>query len=195
MVITREHRRASIWTALVLLGSLVCGFGLVTLLLTHNHSWTDALLRRLPSPGGRSSLAAGAGLIAQMRTKNAAARLAHLSDKSTALIVRSDVVNESMIPVSNIVVEAVVLTDNHRIVSARSQCGKVVSETLLNRLPRDELDTLLEVPVPSDTTLAPGATLQCQIALPGIGEAADEVEFRVASVEPFPGHPRPSLGP
>lgn len=191
-IIKQEKHRRPLRTALVLLVSTVCGFAMFALFLTHDHARTDALLSSIPSPFGGSSLAADPGLAAQVRTRNAHARLTRLSDQSTALVIHADVINESSLPLSRVVMEATLLSQHQHRLRARSTCGKVVSDTLLNRLAPDEVATLMEIPVPADVALAPGASMACQMTLPGVDSSAHEVELKIASAEPLP---RPSRFP
>jgi len=194
-VIKHEKRPKPIRTVFALLVSAVCAFGILTLFLAHDHTRADELLSAIPSPFGASSLAADPGLAAQVRTRNAHARLTRLSDQSTALVVETEVVNESSVPISRVAVEATLLSGDHQPIIARSECGKVVSDTLLNRLPPEEVATLMEIPVPAEATLAPGAAMDCQMALPGVDSSAHEVELKVVSAEPLPGHSRFRLRP
>jgi len=179
----------------VLLGSLVFSFGLLALILAYNHSWTDTLMRSLPIPGPRTSFAADPGLIGQMRAAKPDVRSVALADQSRAVVIETDVVNESPLPVSRVVLEATAFTGGKPVAKIASDCGKVVSDKLLSRLPPDELGVLVAIPSPNSERLEPGRAIHCQIAFPPPVPAADDFRVRVASVEPLPGHPPPRLSP
>lgn len=193
-IIREERGRKPLASALVLLASSVCGFGMLALLLSHDHTRTDRLLAMLPSPFAQSSLAADPELSAQVETRNPRARLTRLADQSTALVVEAEALNTSSLPLARVVMEATLVSEAGPSLKARAECGKVVSETLLNRLSPEAVATLMEIPVATNA-LAPGHSVSCQMALPGVDSAAHEVEVRIASAEPLPGHSRLRLRP
>jgi hypothetical protein len=194
-VVPEEPRRTSIWTALVLLTSLITTFAIVALFMAHNHAWTERLLARLPVPGPAPSLAADPGLVSQMRIVTSQAWYTKLADQTPALVAEAVVVNDSLVPVSNVIVEATIYKGEDHVGAARVSCGKPVSNRLLGRLRREELRALSELDPPATRPLATGESLRCQVAFAGIKTGAEEVSFRIASVEPLPGHPAPLFHP
>ena len=76
-----------------------------------------------------------------------------------------------------------------------TECRCERSARCAGRLTREDLSALLDLAPPSPLPVAPGKTIRCQLAFPGLKEGAEEVAFRIASVEPFPGHPPPHLLP
>jgi hypothetical protein len=180
---------ASVWTAIVLMGFLLCAFGIVSLMLTHNHTWTDKLLSCIPAPGSRTSLAADRGLINQMHTKRASARVARLSDRQPTLVVEAQVSNDSLIPVTKIVIQATAYADGNPLSTRSSHCGRVVSERLFSRMRGEELNVLLDIETPASEATMPGDEITCQVTLSGrAATEAEEIGVRIASVEPLPGH-------
>ena len=194
-VVPSEPRRTSIWTALVLLTSLIAMFVIVSSFMVRNHEWTDAFLARLPAPGLATSMAADPSLAGQIRIVESGAWFTRLADQSPALVAETVVVNDALVPVKNIVVEAVVLNGEERVSTVRVSCGKPVSDRLIGRLRRDELRALRELENPAARPLSTGEHLRCQVAFAGLKQKADEVVIRVASVEPLPGHSPPLFHP
>lgn len=194
-VVPGEPERKSIWTALVLLVSLITTFAIVALFMTSNHAWTDAVLTRLPAPGPATSLAADPELAGQMRIVTSQAWYTRLADQTPALVAETVVVNDALVPVNNVVVEASVYAGQNHLGTARVSCGKPVSQRLLGRLKRDELQALSDLSPPETRPLAAGESLRCQVAFAGIQPGAEEVTFRIASVEPLPGHQAPLFHP
>jgi len=191
----REQRRKSIGSALVLLGALNVSFGILSLFMLRNHAWTDAFMAGLPLPGTGTSMAADPSLMRQARIGATRAWYATLADQSTTLVAETEVTNDSPLPVTKIVVEAHAYDDGVPVRTVSTMCGLSVSERLIGRLTREDLAALLDLAPPSPLPVAPGETIRCQLAFPGLKEGAEEVAFRIASVEPFPGHPPPRLLP
>jgi len=194
-VVPQEPRRSSIWTALVLLVSLVMTFSVVTVFMVRNHAWTDEFLSRLPVPGPATSLAADPSLTGQMRIATSRAWFTKLADQTPALVAETVVVNDSLVPVRNVVVEATVYDGEEHVGAARVSCGKPVSNRLLGRLRREELRALRDLAPSATRPLATGEKLRCQVAFTGLKSGAEEVTFRISSAEPLPGHPDPLLYP
>jgi len=191
----RERRRKSIGSALVLLGALNVAFGLLSVFMTRNHAWTDAFMARLPLPGTGTSMAADPSLMRQMKIGATRAGYATLADQSSTLVAETEVTNDSPLPVTKIVVEAHAYDDGIPVRTLSTMCGLSVSQRLIGRLTREDLSALLDLAPPSPLPVAPGDTIRCQLAFPGLKAGAEEIAFRIASVEPFPGHPPPRLLP
>ncbi len=194
-VVPDQPRHTSIWTTLVLLASLVTTLAIVALFMARNHAWAERVLARLPAPGPATSLAADPGLAQQIRIVASDAWFTKLDDQTSALVAESVVVNDSLVPVRNVVIEASVLQGGTPVATARVSCGKPVSDRLLRRLSREELHALAELEPPATRPLATGERLRCQVAFAGIAPGDQEVTFRIASVEPLPGHPDPLFHP
>jgi hypothetical protein len=194
-VVPGEPERKSIWTALVLMVSLITTFAIVALFMARNHSWSDAMLSRLPAPGPATSLAADPALADQMRIVTSQAWYTRLADQTPALVAETVVINEALVPVGNVVVEASVYAGDDNLGTARVSCGKPVSPRLLGRLRREELRALGDLSPAEVRPLATGESLRCQVAFAGIRPGAEEVTFRIASVEPLPGHRAPLFHP
>ena len=190
-----EPRRTSIWTALVLLASLNALFGILALFMARNHAWTDEIMAELPLPGPATSLAADPGLVGQIRIGRRAAWYTTLVDRTPALIAEAEVVNDAIVPVRNVVIEAHAYDDGRPVRTVSGKCGRPVSNRLIGRLPRDELRALLDLEPPESTPLGPGESMDCQVAFAGLEAGADEVVFKVSSAEPLPGHSRPRFHP
>jgi hypothetical protein len=191
----REQRRKSIGSALVLLGALNVTFGILSVFMTRNHAWTDEFMASLPLPGTGTSMAADPSLMRQAKIGATRAWYATLADQSSTLLAETEVTNESALPVTKIVVEAHAYDDGVPVRTVSTMCGLSVSGRLIGRLTREDLSALLDLAPPSPLPVAPGKTIRCQLAFPGLKEGAEEVAFRIASVEPFPGHPPPHLLP
>lgn len=194
-VVPGEPERKSIWTALVLLVSLITTFAILALFMARDHPWTDALLARLPAPGAATSLAADPTLASQMRIVTSQAWYTKLADQTPALVAETVVINDALVPVNNVIVEASVYAGEKHLGTARVSCGKPVSPRMLGRLKRDELRALDDLRPPETRPLATGESLRCQVAFAGIESGAEEVTFRIASVEPLPGHREPLFHP
>jgi hypothetical protein len=191
----REQRRKSIGSALVLLGALNVAFGILSVFMTRNHAWTDEFMASLPIPGTATSMAADRSLMRQVKIGATRAWYARLADQSSTLVAETEVSNESALPVTKIVVEAHAYDDGVPVRTVSTMCGLSVSQRLIGRLTREELAALLDLAPPSPDPVAPGETIRCQLAFPGLKEGAEEVAFRIASVEPYPGHSAPRLLP
>ena len=184
-----------LWTAVILLGSLGGAFAVLSLFLSYNHRLTDELGMRVPIPGAVTSLAADPGLAAQIRVVDSSARLLTLADQTHALVVETTVVNDALIPVSKVVMEAYAYELGVRVRSGWSRCGKRVSDRLLKRMRRAELIALAHLEPAEPEILTSGASTRCQVAIANVKPEADEAGFRIASAEPLPGHPRPRFHP
>ena len=193
--VPEEPHRTSIWTALVLLASFVTTFAIVALFMVRTHSWAETVLTYVPVPGAATSLAADPGLISQMRIVTTQAWHTQLSDQTPALVAETVIINDALIPVNNVIVEASVYDGEDMLGTARVSCGKPVSNRLLGRLRREELRALGNLRPPTTRPLATGEKLRCQVAFAGIDANAKEVTFRIASVEPLPDHPLPLFHP
>ncbi len=193
-VVPTEPRRTSIWTALVLITSLVAAFVITASFMIRNHEWTDTFLAELPAPGARTSLAADPALAGQMRMLESDAWFARLADQTPALIAETVIVNDALVPVTNVVVEAVLMEDGNRVRTAHVGCGKPVSDRLIGRLRREELRALSDLGA-SAGEIATGEQIRCQVAFARMKPGPDEVVFRIASVEPLPGHSPPLFLP
>lgn len=191
----REQRRKSIGSALVLLGALNVAFGLLSIFMTRNHAWTDAFMARLPIPGTGTSMASDPSLMRQMKIGATRAGYAPLADQSLTLVAETEVTNDSPLPVTKIVVEAHAYDDGVPVRTVSTMCGLSVSQRLIGRLTREDLSALLDLAPPTPLPVEPGDTIGCQLAFPGLKTGAEEIAFRIASVEPFPGHPPPRLLP
>lgn len=194
-VVPVEPRTTSIWTALVLITSLVAAFVIAASFMVRNHDWTDAFLARLPAPGARTSLAADPALAGQLRMLESQAWFARLADQTPALVAETVLVNDALVPVTNVVVEAVVMENGNRVRTAHVGCGKPVSQRLIGRLRREELRALNDLDIASAGELATGDRIRCQVAFARMKPGPDEVVFRIASVEPLPGHSPPLFHP
>jgi hypothetical protein len=191
----REQRRKSIGSALVLLGALNVAFGILSVFMMRNHAWTDRFMASLPIPGTGTSMAADPSLMRQMKIGATRAWYVTLADQSSTLVAETEVANDSPLPVTKIVVEAHAYDDGVPVRTVSTMCGLSVSQRLIGRLTREDLAALLDLAPPAPLPVAPGETIRCQLAFPGLKEGAEEVAFRIASAEPFPGHPPPRLLP
>lgn len=183
-----EQRRSSLATVWVAMSGIVVTFGALALLLTSRHSVADSLLAGIPAPGLATSLASERNLRAHLRIEPPEVWRTRLADNTEVLVAQTTVTNDSFVPVRDIVVSAEAYRRGRRIARAASACGRAFSPTLLGRIKRDELAVALDLP-PSGAAIAPGQTTSCQVAFPRSAGGADEVEVRVASAEPLPGHP------
>jgi hypothetical protein len=170
---------------------MMSAFAILALFMARNHSWTDKVMAEFPLPGPATSLAADPGLAGQIRIGKSRAWYTTLVDRTSALIAEAEVVNDAILPVTNIVVEAHAYQDGSPVRTISGMCGLPVSNRLLQRLPREELGALLDLEPPFSTPLGPGQSMDCQVAFAGLEPGADEVVFRVASAEPVPGHSKP----
>lgn len=176
----------------MLLGFLVCSFGILTLILSHNHSLTDRILSHIPVPGPKTSLAADPGLVKQMRMETVKAHLTYLSDREPTMVVTASVTNDALLPVANLVSEATGFVDGKAVASRSGRCGRVVSTRLLGRMRSEELNVLQNIGPPAHVSTPPGEELTCQVMLTGSrAEEFDRVEFRIVSVEPLRNHHHP----
>jgi hypothetical protein len=172
--------------ALALLGTLLVAFATLALFMTHNHAWTDSVMAALPLPGPSQSLAADPTLSAQVRLVDARAWDTILGDRTSTLIAEASVTNDSLVPIRRVVVEAQARRSGRSLAVVTAICGNAVSHRLLRRLARDELETLRALEAPAG--VEPGGRLPCQVSFAGIEPGVEEVQLRIASVEPFPGH-------
>jgi hypothetical protein len=175
--------------------SLNLAFVVIAAFMARNHAWTDAFMALVPLPGTGTSLASDPSLTGQMRIETASVGYRTLADQSETLVAEADVSNRSLLPVTKVVLEAHAYGSGLPVGTVSAMCGLSVSERFIGRLARDELRALLELQPPSPRPIEPGERVRCQIAFPGLKLPADEVVFRIASVEPFPGHPPPHLLP
>lgn len=191
-ILPETESRTGAGTTLVLMSSVVVVFGLLSLFLTHYHEWSDRLGLVLPWPGVATSFAADPALAAQVRVSELIVTRTKLADETQALVAEARVTNDSLIPIRNVVVEATLVKDGKEGRKASSLCGKSVSQRILGRMPRSELTALMRMQPAGTVELDTGSSTTCQVALIGTGmemEDGDEIELRVASVEPTPGHP------
>lgn len=188
-IVNDDSEAAPVWTAAVLMASTVGAFAVLSVFLAHNHSWTDALMRAIPVPGAAESLGADPVLAAQIRIVDPVAKFVTLADRSNAIVVSADVVNDATVPVRQVVLEAQALHLGNGVASAVASCGKNVSERLIKRMSRDEVRTLMRLRPSRTLVLAPGEKANCQIAIASIRGEVEEVSYRVASVEPTENHP------
>ncbi len=194
--VVRENKSgSSAWNGVVLLASMIGAFGILTLILANNHELTDAFMAKMPWPGKATSLGTDPSLAGQMRISEQSARLTTLADQTLTLVAEATVTNDSLIPVSHVVLEAQAYENDTPARKASSSCGKSVSDRLLRRLVRGELRTLAGLESREVEVLEPGEDVHCQVALLGVGRTVEEVSFRVASVEPLPGHRIPRFQP
>jgi hypothetical protein len=191
----RDQGRKTIWSANVLLAALNVAFAVLALFMARNHAWTDAFMALVPLPGPSTSFAADPSLARQMQLDSTVVGYRTLADQTSTLVAEAEVSNRSMLAVTKIVLEAHAYGGGLPVATVSAMCGLSVSERFIGRLAREELRALLELEPPSPRPIAPGETVRCQIAFPGLKQTADEVVFRIASVEPFPGHPPPRLLP
>jgi hypothetical protein len=164
---------------------------LFALFLAQRHDWSDRFLAGVPMPGTRTSMAADPGLMQQLRVTEVDLWFSDLVDQSPTLIADVDVENPSSLPITNIVLEAQAFESGAWVRTVSALCGIAVSPRLLGRLRREELVSLLDLSPPYPDEVPPGATVRCQIAFPGLSSGVDEVMFKVASAEAFPGHSAP----
>ena len=181
-----EESSPSAANALALLGSLLVTFATLALFMTHNHAWTDSVMAALPFPGPSQSLAADPALTSQVRLVDARAWDTMLGDRTAALVAEAAVTNDSLVPIHRVVVEAQARRDGRTLAVLTASCGTSVSHRLLRRLARDELETLRALETAA--AVQPGDRLPCQVTFAGIEPGIEEVQLRIASVEPFPGH-------
>jgi len=191
--VPEETSASTLATALTLLSALLLTFGLVALFMVRNHSWTDSVMATLPFPGPRATLAADPALVPQMHLGDLRAWDATLADQTPALITEAAVTNDALVSVRRIMVTAEARIDGHTVAMQTTACGKSVSNRLLRRIGRDELAALREIDPPGP--VRPGERLPCQLAFTGIAPGVKEVVLRIASVEPFPGHPARAFDP
>jgi hypothetical protein len=193
-VVPEQRERSPAWSAAILLGVLAICYGLVAVYMARNHAWADRFLQSVPIPTTAASLAADPVLAGQIRIVSSRAWYTQLADRTTTLVAEAIVVNDALVPVNKVVVEASAQADGSsgRIESA--VCGGTLSRRLLGRIAVDELETLQEL-VPTLDAIEPGQKLECQIAFPRMAQGAEEVVLRITWVEPLPGHPRPLVHP
>ena len=183
----------SIGVSLVLLVALLTTFALMAIVMGRNHSWTEKIMARLPSPGPAWSMAADPSISHQLRVTGVSAWNLVLSDLTPALVAEAEVVNDSLVPVRHVMVHARAYTRDRVVAEATTACGKPLSSRLLGRLGREELRAHAEL-VPVIRT-PPSERVACQVTFPGLEPGIDEVVFTIASVEPLPGHRPPSFSP
>ena len=193
-VIPSNSERSPVWPALYMLGALVTFYGLLAVYMSRDHAWTDEVLQHVPIPASRASLAAEPDLATQVRIVSSRAWYTNLSDQTRTLVAEATVVNDALVPLSKVIVEAQAQAPGAKAQSRNVVCAGAVSRRLLGRLPVEELDTLQDL-VPSLSALEPGGKIDCQVAFAGIEAGAEEVILRIAWVEPLPGHPRPLFRP
>ncbi len=193
-VVHHDHPdKSPVWSAIVLLASLCGVFSVLSLFLANNHAWTDAMMRALPFPGAATSFAADPVLAGQLRIVDAQARFTTLGDQTLAVIVEARVVNDALIPVEKIVLEAIAYENEEPLRQMSSECGKSVSDLLLQRMPLEELMAWSNLERPDSAPLQPGRAVACQVAMPAVPSDVAEVSVRIASVEPLRGHRPPSF--
>jgi hypothetical protein len=193
-VIPKRAERSPIWAGIAMLSLMVTFFGLLAVYMARNHPWTDSILQHVPIPATRASLAADAELATQIRIISSRAWYTNLADQTRTLVAEATIVNDALVPLSKVVVEAEAQGQGATVHKQSAVCAGTISRRLLGRLPVEELDTLQEL-IPSLEALEPGETIDCQVAFPGISAGAEEVVLRIAWVEPLPGHPRPPFHP
>ncbi len=187
-IVPEEPKETSAWSAVVLMASSVGAFALIALFLAVNHRWTDELLAHLPVP--TSLRPAGDGIVAeQLRVTDVRTEHLTLADRSVALLLEANVVNDAAIPVRGIVLEVEGWRDGDPVAHGLGTCGKNVSVRLLKRMSRDEVGALMEMEPPQSQELAPGAETGCQVALTQLRTEVEEVTYRIASAEPTADHP------
>jgi len=184
-----EDPPSSLTAPLAILGALLASFSLIALFMVHDHTWTDEITAHLPLPGPAMTLAADPSLALQMRMINARAWNTILADQTPTLMAEADIANDALLPVERIVVRAEARIEGRTKAVASAVCGKPISNRLLGRIGRDELETLMSLDAP--LSVEPGHRLACQIAFPGLVPGVEEVQLRIASVEPSPGHHPP----
>jgi hypothetical protein len=190
-ILPETENRTAAGTTIVLMSSVVAIFGLFSLFLTHYHEWNDRLALGVPWPGVATSFAADPGLATQVRVSEVTVKMTKLADQTQALIAQVRLTNDALIPIRNVVVEAILIQDGEDGRKASALCGKNISSRILGRMPRSELTALMRMRPRESVELETGASTTCQVALIGTEEELeeiDEVELRVASVEPRPGH-------
>ncbi|MFP6626867.1 MAG: hypothetical protein VCA74_07435 [Deltaproteobacteria bacterium] len=189
-VVPKQQKALLLPTAVVLLLALLTSFSLLALFMVRNHAWTDRLMAGLPGPGPASSLAADPSLNGQLRMTNSSAWVVHLKDRTRAVVAETVVINESLITVrGDVIVEATTFSSGAMVNRASTPCGKAISRTLLERLPKEAVKVLGSLDNPSPTILRPGDSVRCQVTFVRPREEIDEVSLRIASVEPLPDHP------
>jgi hypothetical protein len=185
--VPEEASTSTLATALTLLSALLLTFGLIAVFMVRNHDWTDSFMAALPFPGPRANLAADPALVPQLQLGELRAWDATLADQTHALITEASVTNDALVSVRRVLVTAEARVDGHTVASQTTACGKSVSGRLLRRIGRDELAALREIDPPGP--VRPGQSMTCQVAFTGLAPGVKEVVVRIASVEPFPGHP------
>jgi hypothetical protein len=193
-VVPRRRDRSPAWSAFVLLTALVTSYGLLSVYMARNHPWTDRFLQLVPVPATRATLASDSELVQQIRIVSSRAWYTNLADQTSTLVAEATVVNDALVAVSRVVVEARAQVEGGNSRTESAVCGGSVSRRLFGRLPVEELMTLQEL-IPPQTAVEPGATLRCQVAFARMPAGAEEVVLRIAWVEPLPGHPRPLFHP
>jgi hypothetical protein len=116
-----------------------------------------------------------------------------LADQTPVLMMEATVMNDALVPVRRVMVRAEARIDGHKVAAQTGACGKAVSSRLLRRIGRDELAALREIDPAAP--MRPGERSPCQLAFTGIAPGVKEVVLRIASVEPFPGHPARAFDP
>jgi len=187
-IVPEEPKETSAWSAVVLMASSVGAFALIALFLATNHRWTDALLARLPSPGGAIRLASDGIVAEQLRITEVRTEHLTLSDRSVALLFEATVVNDASLPVRGVVLEVEGFREGKPISASQGTCGKNVSVRLLKRLSSNEVEALMQLATPESEVLDSGTRTGCQVALTGLRTEVEEVSFRIASAEPTEDH-------
>jgi hypothetical protein len=193
-VVPKRGERSPAWAAFILLAALIAFYGLLSVYMARNHPWTDWFLQRVPLPTTRATLASDSELVRQIRVVSSRAWYTKLADQTSTLVAEATVVNDALVPVSRVVIEALAQVEGGKQRRESAVCGGSVSRRLLGRLPVEELITLQEL-VPPKEAVEPGATLDCQVAFARMPAGAEEVVLRIAWVEPLPGHPPPLFHP
>ena len=193
-VIPKRSERSPIWGAVSMLTALMTAYGLLAVYMARDHAWTDRILQHVPIPTTRASLAADAALATQIRIVTSSAWYTSLADQTRTLVAEATVVNDALVPLSRVIVEARAHGQEGATRTQSAVCGGAISRRLLGRLPVDELQTLQNL-VPSLEALEPGQTIECQVAFADMDAGAEEVILRIAWAEPLPGHPRPLFHP
>ena len=181
-----DDRRTN--TPYVILASAAAVFFFAALAMVHDHAWTDHFLARLPLPGPAVSFASDPMLSGQLRIDNTTAYYTHLADQSPILVAEADLINDALMSVTNVVIEAHAQRGGEPVATGTATCGKPVSERLLRRLPHDELRALGQLVFAEPNEIRPSEWIRCQVTFEGMKNRPEEVLIRIASVEPLPGH-------
>lgn len=187
-IVPEEPRETSAWSAIVLMASSVAAFALLSLFLATNHRWTDALLARVPTPGGAIRIANDGVVAEQLRIADVRTEHLTLSDRSVALLFEATVINDAAIPVRGIVLKVEGWRDGEKVGEAEGTCGKNVSVRLLKRLSRDEVRALMGLATPEGVEIQSGERTGCQVTLTQLRTEVEEVSYRIESAEPSADH-------